>query len=394
MSLKRSVSLFAAGAALLALTACTGGSPSATPAPSGEDQAPVGVAVQVVTVTADTIAAENRVTGKVLSDDQTSIMVATTAKCTAVYVENGDKVRAGQAICTLDLASVQANYNAALISYNASVKSYEDQQAILDAQIAQTEKQVADLKALLEIGAAAQVDVDSAELGLMQLKAQRDSALSQLEAGMQSGKSSLEQLSSILEDVDAYGNVIAPVSGTITSLSAVENGYVSASMPVAVIQGDEERKVAVSVSEALIPKLSAGDEVDVTVGAVNAAFTGTISSVEKSANLQTRLYTITISVPGDVQGLMDGMSAEVLFRTDYSTDTIVIPTEAILTSGEKQYVFVVENGEARYVEVSTGLTGSGVTEITSGLSAGEQLVTVGQAYLKDGTAVRIVSGED
>ena len=393
MSLKRSVSLFAAGAALLALTACTGAAPSASPAP-GEDQAPAGVAVQVTTVTADTIAAENRVTGKILSEDQTSIMVATTAKCTAVYVENGDKVRAGQAICTLDLASVRANYNAALISYNASVKSYEDQQAILDAQIAQTEKQVADLKALLEIGAAARVDVDSAELGLMQLKAQRDSALSQLEAGMQSGKSSLEQLSSILEDVDDYGNVISPVSGTLVSLSAVENGYVSASMPVAVIQGGKEQKVAVSVSEALIPKLSAGDEVEVTVGAVNAAFTGKISSVEKTANPQTRLYTVTIPVPGDVKDLMDGMSAEVLFRTDYSADTIVIPTEAILTSGEKQYVFVVENNQAKYVEVSTGLTGSGVTEITSGLSVGEQLVIVGQAYLKDGAAVRIVSGED
>jgi len=55
---------------------------------------------------------------------------------------------------------------------------------------------------------------------------------------------------------------------------------------------------------------------------------------------------------------------------------------------------VVENGTtARYVEVTTGLTGSGVTEVKSGLKAGEQLVYVGQAYLEDGTAVRIVSGE-
>ena len=59
-----------------------------------------------------------------------------------------------------------------------------------------------------------------------------------------------------------------------------------------------------------------------------------------------------------------------------------------------QHVFVVENNAARYVEITAGLTGSGVTEVTSGLNAGDMLVTVGQTYLSDGDAVRIVSGED
>ena len=70
-----------------------------------------------------------------------------------------------------------------------------------------------------------------------------------------------------------------------------------------------------------------------------------------------------------------------------------MPTESILTSGGSQYVFVVENDTARYLEVSTGLTGNGVTEVTSGLTAGQQLVTVGQAYLHEGDPVRVVSGE-
>ena len=43
--------------------------------------------------------------------------------------------------------------------------------------------------------------------------------------------------------------------------------------------------------------------------------------------------------------------------------------------------------------VQTGLTGSGVTEVTEGLEDGQQLVIVGQEYLTDGDAVRIVSGE-
>ena len=110
--------------------------------------------------------------------------------------------------------------------------------------------------------------------------------------------------------------------------------------------------------------------------------------------MQTKLYTVTLSVPAEVGGLMAGMFADVTFRTDTSANTIVVPTEAILTSGDVQYVYVVEDGVARYVEVTTGLTGNGVTEVTSGLTAGEQLVTVGQSYLSDGDAVRVVSGED
>ena len=173
-----------------------------------------------------------------------------------------------------------------------------------------------------------------------------------------------------------------------------DSSYISPAMPVAVIDGAQQMKVSVSVSEALVPKLAQGDEAEVSVGALGVTFTGTIRSIEKAASMQTKLYTVTVSVPEDIEGLLSGMFADVSFHTDVSTDTIVIPTEAILTSGSVQYVFVVEDDTAKYVEVTTGLTGNGVTEITSGLTAGQQLVTVGQSYLAEGETVRIVSGED
>ena len=167
----------------------------------------------------------------------------------------------------------------------------------------------------------------------------------------------------------------------------------SPSMPVAVIDGAEQMKVQVSVSEALVPKLVVGDEADVSVSALDTTFVGAIRSVERAANVQTKLYTVTLAVPADVAGLMSGMFADVSFRTDTSADAVVVPTEAILTSNNVQYVFVVEGDAARYVEIQTGLAGSGVTEITSGLEEGARLVTVGQAYLSDGDPVRVVSEE-
>lgn len=389
MNWKRFLSLTVAGAMALAMTGCQ----SKEEDSSQQDDAAVGVAVQVQQVELSSIATDNNVSGKVAADSQTSIMVAAAAKCTAVYVEAGDEVKAGDKICTLDLASTIAAYNAAKITYDSTVNSYADQKAVLDKQIALYEKNLKDTKALFDIGAASQAEIDQAELTLMGAKNQRETALSQLEAGMQSYKSNMQQLDQVLQDVDSKGNVIAPVSGTLVSLSATENGYVSASMPVAVINGAEQMKITVSVSEALVPKLAIGDQADVVVSAAGAQFSGTVRSVEKAANMQTQLYTVTLSVPAEVSGLLSGMFAEVTFHTDRADGVITVPSQAILTSGETRYVFVVEDGTAKYVEVTLGMMGSGVTEVTSGLTAGQQLVTVGQSYLSDGDPVRIVSGE-
>ena len=391
MNQKRILSLALAAAMALSLTACGSKSDSS----SSADDTPTGVAVQVQPVTADTISTENKVSGKVVSDNESSVFVASSAKCIAVYVDAGDMVSAGQKLCTLDLASTISSYNAANISYNSAVQSYQDQKNVFDSQIALYTKNVNDLKALKEIGAASQTEIDQAQLQLESAVATKNSTLSQLEAGMQSYKSNVEQLSTVLETVDGAGNVIAPISGTLVTLNAEENAFVSPSMPVAVIDGVDQMKISVSVSEALVPKLTIGDSVDITVSAASQTFTGTIRSVEQAANAQTKLYTVTVSVPSDVSGLLSGMFADVTFHTDTASGAIVVPTESILTSGSTQYVYVVQDDNtAKYIEVTTGLTGNGVTEVTSGLSAGQQLVTVGQSYLSDGAAVRVVSGED
>jgi RND family efflux transporter MFP subunit len=159
---------------------------------------------------------------------------------------------------------------------------------------------------------------------------------------------------------------------------------------VAIVHGNDAMKITVSVSEALVPFLNAGDVADVYVSSADVEFPATIRSVERAANMQTRLYTVVLDAPAGVEGLISGMFANVTFRTNVSEKALIIPSNAILTSNEVHYVFVVEDGIARRVEITTGLTGTGVTEVLTGLEEGQQLVTVGQAYLADGDAVRIV----
>ncbi|MBR3560800.1 MAG: efflux RND transporter periplasmic adaptor subunit [Oscillospiraceae bacterium] len=374
--------------AVLSATALVGcGANSAEPA-----AVPAGVAVQVKTVERRDVATENRVSGAVTSDNETSIFVSSTAKCTAVYFEAGDVVEEGDIICTLDLGSTLASYNAAKISYDSAVTGYRQQKAYFDKQVELLQKQIENTRALFEIGAASQLEIDNLEVQLLQLEATRDSTLSQLRAGMESYRSNLEQLNLVMDDVDAEGNVIAPASGTLASLNAAEGSFVSASYPVAVISDAEQMKVTVYVSEALVPKLTIGDAAHVSVTSAGAEFTAVVRSVEQTANLQTKLYAVVLSVPSDVTGLISGMFADVTFFTETAAGAVAIPSEAILTANGEQYVYLVENDTAKRTAVQTGLTGDGVTEVLSGIKAGEKLVVVGQQYLSDGDAVRVVSG--
>ena len=76
-------------------------------------------------------------------------------------------------ICTLDLGSTLASYHAANISYQSSTQSYQDQAAVFESQIALYQKNLDNTKALYEIGAASQTEIDQAELQLQSAVAQK-----------------------------------------------------------------------------------------------------------------------------------------------------------------------------------------------------------------------------
>ena len=90
MEYQKRILALALTAAMLMLGSC-----GAQQDPAGSQTQPdvqAGVAVQVETVSSETISAESTVSGSVAADDEASVMVATTAKCTAVYAEAGDQV--------------------------------------------------------------------------------------------------------------------------------------------------------------------------------------------------------------------------------------------------------------------------------------------------------------
>ena len=317
-----------------------------------------------------------------------------------------DQARTGvdQAKLGLEQADLQLNQlraqleqtQAQLVSSRAQIDQSRAQLTSSRAQVTQAKAQLVSSRAQIDQSkfqlSQLELQRDNAKVSVTQLENTRNSTLAQMEAGIESARSNVQQMENVLEDVDENGNVIAPIDGILVTFNATENNYIATTMPIAVIDGEGQMKITTSVSEALVPKLSTGDIADIYITSLNLSFTAPIRSVERAASAQTSLYTVTLSVPEGTEGLLAGMFADVTFHTDQVDNAIVIPSEAILTSGSTEYVYTVVGSTAHYVEIVTGLTGTGVTEVLAGLNGGEALITVGQSYVKDGDPVRIVGG--
>ena len=374
-----------------------------------EEEAPSGTAVEVMEVTSGPMSAEYSLTGKVVAVSEVQVFPLLAGQVQTLSVEEGDTVSRGQTLFTVDTSTVTSTMGALQQSYSAT-KAATDR-AIESAQLGveqaelgveQAQQAVDNAEALLEVGAAAEQDVTQARQGLQQAQA----ALSQAQAGVAQAQAqqsaSLAQIQASMDQITTQaelGTVTAPCAGTVTAVNLVRGGMASSAQPAVVIAENGAVEVAASVAEDVYMDIRKGDNAGVVISALSDDMVnGTISEVPAAANAQTSLYDVSVSLPADVKPPI-GAFATVTFYTDRRSDTISVPTEAILTGADdEQYVFVVdtyaEGDTAVRVTVETGLVSNTDTEILSGLAKGDRVVVKGQSYLSDGAAVRIVTGED
>ena len=359
----------------------------------GEEQTAAGTAVEVAEVTKGAMSTEYSVNGKVVADNEVQVFPMLAGQVLTLSVSEGDKVAKGQTLLNVDTSSVTSTMSSLRESYNATKTATE--KAIENAQIGVEQAQLAveNTEALLEAGAAAEQDLTKAKQGLAQAQAGVQQARAQQAASLAQIQASMDQINKQA----SYGTVTAPCAGTVTAVNVVQGGMASSAQPAVVIAEDSRVKINASVSEDVFAGLHTGDSAGVQISVLSDEVkSAKIVSLPAAANQQTNLYDVSVSVPSGTEPAI-GAFATVIFYTDRRENTLSVPTDCVLTGNDNErYLFTVDESgtTAARVTVETGLVGKTNTEITSGLSAGQQLVTVGQSYLSDGAAVRVVSGED
>lgn len=388
---------------------------------TSEEETVQGTAVEVQEVATGEMAAQSSLAGTVTAKNSVQVFPLLAGNVTALNVAAGDTVAQGQVLFQVDTSTVTSTYSSLQQSYNAT-KATTDQ-AIATAQLGVQNAQIAldqantayeNTKALHEAGAASDQQLTTASQGVQQAQAAVQQAQAGVKQAQASQQASLAQIQASMDQIQAQaglGTVTAPCSGLVTNVNIERGGMAAQAQPAVVIAEGGNIEVTVSVSETVLPGLHIGDKATVTVQSVSAdPFDATIATIAAAANAQTKLYDITLTLPADMKPAI-GTFANVILYTDQRADAVYVPTEAILTDGDTQYVFITtderpETDEkksdvgvgdgpwAKKVIITTGLVGDGITEVTEGLAGGETLVVKGQSYLSDGSLVRVVSGED
>lgn len=357
-----------------------------------DDQTPSGTAVEVTEVTQGAMSTEYSVNGKVAADNEVQVFPMLAGQVLTLSVSEGDKVSKGQTLLSVDTSTVTSTMSSLRESYNAT-KTATDK-AIENAQISVQQAQLAveNTEALLEAGAAAEQDLTKAKQGLEQAQAGVAQARAQQAASLAQIQASMDQINKQA----SLGTVTAPCAGTVTTVNVVQGGMASSAQPAVVIAEDSRVKIKASVSEDVFAGLHVGDSAGVQISVLSDEVkTAKILSLPAAANQQTNLYDVSVSVPDDSDPAI-GSFATVIFYTDRRENTLSVPTECVLTGNDNErYLFTVDEGgtTAKRVTVETGLVGKTQTEITSGLTAGDRVVTKGQSYLSDGSAVRVVTSD-
>lgn len=357
-----------------------------------DDQTPSGTAVEVTEVTQGAMSTEYSVNGKVAADNEVQVFPMLAGQVLTLSVSEGDKVSKGQTLLSVDTSTVTSTMSSLRESYNAT-KTATDK-AIENAQISVQQAQLAveNTEALLEAGAAAEQDLTKAKQGLEQAQAGVAQARAQQAASLAQIQASMDQINKQA----SLGTVTAPCAGTVTTVNVVQGGMASSAQPAVVIAEDSRVKIKASVSEDVFAGLHVGDSAGVQISVLSDEVkTAKILSLPAAANQQTNLYDVSVSVPDGTDPAI-GSFATVIFYTDRRENTLSVPTECVLTGNDNErYLFTVDEGgtTAKRVTVETGLVGKTQTEITSGLSEGDRVVTKGQSYLSDGSAVRVVTSD-
>lgn len=175
----------------------------------------------------------------------------------------------------------------------------------------------------------------------------------------------------------------SPRAGVVSELMVREGQTVMPGMPLFRINGTSTLWLEAAIPQAATGSIGAGTTVTATVDAVpGRSFEGRVETLLPEVDESTRTRRARIVLRNEDELLAPGMFAEVTLHAETGRKVPLVPTGAVIATGEDTRVIVVdESGAFQPVRVRSGRSAGGRTEILAGLKGGERVVTSGQFLL-------------
>lgn len=308
-----------------------------------------GGAAQVMTtqVTRDNYVLDILAVGTVRAFESTDISTNVTETVTSLHFDDGDHVKQGTLLATLSDAEEQAMLASA------------------EATLAEEEREIERLRALVEDGAAPEARLEERRTQAVIAKQQIMEARAKL----------------------ADRQILAPFDGWVGLRRISVGALVSPGTVIASLDKIDVVKLDFSMPETVLGQVKPGAKIEARAeGADHMTFEGTISQIDSRIDPLTRSVAARAEIQNPDLLLRPGMLVTVKIGLQPS-DSLSIPERALVPIGTKQFVFTIQNGIAKRVEVQTGRRKPGFVEVTGGLKEGQTIITDGLVNLKDGAPV-------
>lgn len=313
----------------------------------GVEQREIAKAVAVETLKASPFAHYIEVRGNVEAKQSQSVNAGMPGQLRRVLVEEGQQVSRGQLLAEIDASSMQESIKQMEINIAAAKTVYERQQKLWDQKI-------------------------GSEIQLIQAKSSYESLV--------------QQLASMKEQFK-YAKITAPVGGTVDIVYLKTGQSVAPGMPVVNIVNTAELRAVGKVPDSYSSQVREGMAVKIILPDLGDTISSKVTLVSKAINQSSRTFTVESALPSRTN-VKPNLYAILSINDQNVANTLVVSQNIIQSDEKGKFVLIAaqKDGKLRAVKryVETGLSYNGKVQVTSGLQAGDQVISMGYQTVADG----------
>lgn len=319
-------------------------------------------------------------TGTVVPRSSSTISVRVMGVVTSVLVKEGDKVKAGQLLMTIDDRDLKEKVRAAEEAHNEAVHALES---------ARKQKDLADktyerYRKLYEEKAITTQELDNVATSANQA----GHGVEQAEAMVKRTQASLEEARIFM----GFSRVRSSIDGIVTGKMIDVGSMASPGVPLIQLEDRASRLVEAGFEERMLSSVEEGMEVKVRVPSNADETAGKIVEVVPTVDPRTRTFVVKIEVPGMM--LRSGQYGTVRLESG-SRELLLVPAGAVVTRGQLTGVFLVDDeNRITYRLIRTGRSYGDMVEVLSGLQPGVQIIVGNVDRAVDGGILTPSGGGD
>jgi RND family efflux transporter MFP subunit len=293
------------------------------------------------------------VQGKVDGEDNIAVSAQMAGAITAVFVKEGDQVRKGQILAQIDNSVMLQQIASTKQQLEFATNLYNKQKALWDQQI-------------------------GSEVQYLTAK---------------NNKENLEKALATLNDQLEMTRIKSPINGSVEEVNLKVGQMASPGLPAVRVVNFSSVKVIAEIAEAYAPKVKPGDKVIVFFPDFNTEIPSQIRFTSKYINPINRTFQSEVRLGPSKVEYRANMMAVVKINDYRNPSAFSVPITLIRESQSGKYIYVAkeESGRlvARRLPVTVGSTYNGLAEITSGITAGDKIITTGFNSLIDGELIQV-----